>query len=217
LQRDRPVDHAIDRLEVVRRQKDDAAGGPQVRQALPQGMGRGVIKPRERFVEQRESRRVQQRALQRQPLAHPARKRRHGIVCARGEIRVLQRVADGTLDVADAIEPREEAEVLGRGQLLIEIEIVAEETDARAEGRARPSRIVIAVADGPAVRRQQRRGNRQQRALPCAVRPKQGDDLPCAHGQRHAGERAAPAEMARDVRESQAGEVNHAASRSIAA
>jgi len=62
----------IGRLEVVRRHHDDSARVAQTRQTPPQSERRLVVEARERLVEEHESRTMQQRPLERQPLAQAA-------------------------------------------------------------------------------------------------------------------------------------------------
>src|SRR3954469_22577714 len=69
---DGAICHAIDRLEIVGRDQDDATGAPEIDQAGAKRRGRGIVEPGERLVEQDQPWFVQERPLERQPLPHPA-------------------------------------------------------------------------------------------------------------------------------------------------
>ena len=102
----------------------------------------GVVQAGERLVEQHQPRRVQQRALDRQPLAHAARKGRHRIVAAVREAGARERVLDQRPGIAQRRAAREERQVLGGRQLGIDEEIVAEQADPAAQRRPAVARGV---------------------------------------------------------------------------
>ena len=124
-----------------------------------------------------------------------------------GQAGALERRVDQRRRRLEAVEAGEEQQVLGRGQLGIEVEIVASRP-------MRPRSAPLADARRSAPRRstaEQRRGDRQQRRLAGAVRPEQRHDLAGLAAQRHPVERAAAAEMARHVSEAERGEVHESA------
>src|SRR4051812_48296931 len=73
-QRD-PGDQAVGEIEVVRGQKDDGAAGGEGAQPIGDQTDGAIVEAGERLVEQHQPRRMQQRTLERQPLAHAAGKR----------------------------------------------------------------------------------------------------------------------------------------------
>ena len=124
LQHDRAGGNRLDGLEVVRRDQHDAADVPEAGEALPQRRRRGVVQAGEGLVEQHQPRLVQQRALERQPLAHPAREPRHRVVAPRRQAGAIERGVDPALDVSDAVaaarrnagSPPRSARDTGRGR-----------------------------------------------------------------------------------------------------
>ena len=176
-------------------------------QAAHQRMPRRVVEAGERLVEQQQPRAVQQGAFERQALTHPSREPGDRVVGAIGQAGMGKRADHSLARVVEAVQPREELEVLARGQLRIEIQVVAEQAEAGPEPRARRAGVERAVVHLPRRRREQRRQNRQQRRLPCPVRPEQAEDRAGAAGETHAGQRAPPAEVPRDVVDHEAIEV----------
>ena len=79
----------------------------------------------------------------------PREKPEHGIVAPGRQARALERGVDPALDVRHAVHAAEETQVLCRRELRIEVEVVAEQADARAERARRPEARVLAVADRP--------------------------------------------------------------------
>ena len=84
---------------------------------------------------------MQEGAFQRKPLTHATREGRHRLGASVVQGRVRQRRGDDSLDIRDPIEPREECQVLRRGQLRIEIEVVAENTNPRPQSRSSVARV----------------------------------------------------------------------------
>ena len=99
---ERPRQQALGDFEVVRRDDHQAAVALQALSRATSDAADDLIEPRERLVEQQEPRRVDERALERQPLAHAAREAQHLIVGPIGEIRVLERGRHSRIHVADA-------------------------------------------------------------------------------------------------------------------
>ena len=129
----------------------------------------------------------------------PAREAETVIVGAVGEAGRLERRVDAAARV-EAVQRGEEREVLARRQLGVEVQLVGEQADPAPKRRRR--------ARAPAARRSERRRcvgadqrgeHADQRRLAGAVRAEQADDLAGAERQRDVRQRAAPAEMARDV------------------
>ena len=73
---------ALRQIQIVRRQDDQPARAGERAEAAHQRRRRCLVETGKGFVEQQQTRLVQQRTLQRQPLAHAARKSRDGIVRA---------------------------------------------------------------------------------------------------------------------------------------
>ena len=192
------VDQAVGKIQIVCRQHDDGAARGQRTQAVGDDADGAIVEPGERFVEQHEPRPVQQRAFERQPLPHPARKPADRILGTVGEARRLERRVDGRSRI-EAVQLGEERKVLPSRQFRIQMQFMREQPDADAKRRAEPRRRLIAVAHFPARRHGQRRENRDQRRFAGAVRPEQADDVAGRRGKRDARERAAAAEMAGDV------------------
>ena len=94
-------------------------------QPLAQRLPRRLVEPGERLVEQQQPRLVDQRALEREALPHAAREPGHGVVAPLGQAGAIQRGVDAALDVVEGVDLREEAQVLGGGELGIQIEVVA--------------------------------------------------------------------------------------------
>ena len=80
-------DEAVGEIEIVRREDDDGAGRREAAQPVGHDRDGAIVEPGERLVEQHQPRLVQQRALERQPLPHAARERRHLVVAAVGQAR----------------------------------------------------------------------------------------------------------------------------------
>ena len=95
---------------------------------------------------------------------------------------------------------RVERQVLGSGELGVQVKVVADEPDALAERRTGVS-AGVAVCDPSGGWQQERGGNRQQRRLAGAIRPEYSDDLSGFAAQRDATERPSPPVAARDVSE----------------
>jgi hypothetical protein len=98
---------------------------------------------------------------------------------------------------------------------------VAEQPDAAAQVSAGLAGGLLAVADLPRRRIEQRRGNGQQRGLAGAVRAQHRDELSGGAVERNVGQDAPAAEMTGDADEAQRGKVRRwhyaAASSSISA
>ena len=79
--------------------------------------------------------RCSKRAFEREPLPHAARKARHVVVAAVGQAGRLERRRYDRCARIDAVQPREERQVLARGQLGIEVQLVREQADSTAQRR----------------------------------------------------------------------------------
>ncbi len=119
-----------------------------VPQPRDQRRRRGIVEAGERFVEQRQPRVVNQRALERDALPHAAREAADRIVRAIGEARLRRARASPRPTHRLPVQPGEEREVLVRGQFRVEKQIVAEHADAAAQlwtvriaGRCDPNRM----------------------------------------------------------------------------
>ena len=102
----------------MRREHDDGAGRRQVPHAGGHEAGRAVVEAGERLVEQNQARAVQQRALEREALPHPAREARNRFVAAIREIRGFERSL-GARRRIQPVQAGKEGEILARGQLRI--------------------------------------------------------------------------------------------------
>ena len=125
-----PVQEPLGHVEIVRHHDDDAALRTQAAEPLHQSRHRRVVEASERLVEQQQPRLVQQRPLEREPLAHAPRETRDQIVGTGGQPGPLQRIGHARRDAGDAVEAGEELEVLSRGQLGIEMQVVGQESEA---------------------------------------------------------------------------------------
>ena len=88
----------------------------------------------------------------------------------------LERRVDQAARV-EAVQLGEKGEVLARGELGIQVQLVREQADAAPQRRAERARGPVAVAHLAAGRRRERRQHRDQRRLAGAVRAEQADDL----------------------------------------
>jgi hypothetical protein len=86
-----PCDQAVGQIEIVRSHEHHASVCGETAQAIGHETDGLVVEARERFVEQDESRAVKQCALERDALAHAARKARQRIVRAVSKARAFQR------------------------------------------------------------------------------------------------------------------------------
>jgi hypothetical protein len=206
-QHDGPCQHRLDDFEVMGRHDHDAACPPQLVEAADERLRGPIVEPRERLVEEHQPRIVQERAFERQPLAHPARETGNLVVATRRQLGAIERTIDARAGVAKAVQTRVEQEVLGGGQLGVEEEVVSHHPDALTQGRAGPD-IVVTVLHAAGRRRQERRRDREERGLAGAVRAKQPDDLAGLAAQRDAAERPAPAVAARHIGEAERSEVH---------
>src|SRR6185436_7406056 len=107
---------AVRDVKVVRRQDDDPALGRDAAKAARDGRHGTVVESGKRFVEEQQVRPVDQRALETQPLAHPARKAADDVFAAIDESGLFERRGDGSSRI-QAVELCEERDVL-RGRKL---------------------------------------------------------------------------------------------------
>ena len=204
-------DQAVRQIEIVRRQDDERAGGGEPSQALGHERDGAIVEPGERLVEQDDPRSMQQRAFEREPLAHAAREPGHFVAAALRQARRFERLRDDG-DRLDAVQPREELQVLARRQLGIEMELVSEQADAAADLGTRLACQPVAVADDAAGRRHQRGQHADDGGLAGAVGTEQPQNVAGVDGERDARNRPAPAEVTRHVGQLDALEVKaHAA------
>ena len=126
----------------MRRQDDDGAGGGQAPQPVGDDLRGASSRPVNGSSMQHQPRLVQQRALEREPLAHAAREPRHLVVGAIGEAGGGQRAIDRVRARRDRDSCAKNVEVLPGGELGIEVKLVREQADALAQlsaERARPA------------------------------------------------------------------------------
>jgi hypothetical protein len=135
-------------------------------------------------------------------------------VSAIGKAGAGERPVGGVAGLGRSVERREEGEVLAGRQLGIEVHIVAEHVDARAQRGAAGGGIAIAVAHAAGRRPQQRAENREERGLAGAIRSEQTEHTAGARGEGDAGERLSAPEMARDVLDGDFVEVDRGPERS---
>ena len=141
------VEQALGEIEVVGRHDDDGALAAETAEPRDQGLPGCVVESRERLVQEQQPGPMQQRTLEREPLAHPTGEARHQIVSPIVQARRRERLPDPRWRAGQSVEPREELEVLACREFRIEVEIVAEEAQSAAQHRARGPRIERAVAD----------------------------------------------------------------------
>ena len=161
-----------------------------------------VVEARERLVEQHEPRTVHERALEREPLPQPAREARHAIVGAIGSRRAAASAAS-TRDPPDRARRTgapKNSRFSRADEVAVEEQVVAEHADARRAARRRTRarrdcRTHVAATSAASAwtgcraastsrRRSDRTGRRSR---------------PTPHAHRDVRERAAPAEVPRDV------------------
>ena len=99
----------------------DALRGQRV-DLVPEGAPRLGVDARGRLVEQQQLRLVQHAGRKRQALLPAAGQRARQLVLARGEAQPLERLVHHLAQVAQAVEPADELEVLADGQVFIEAE-----------------------------------------------------------------------------------------------
>ena len=108
----------IGEIQIVGREHHDGAARREDAQPIGDEADGPVVEAGERLVEEHEARSVQQRALQREPLPHAARETADRIVRTIGEARRVEGRVDKGARV-EAVELREELQVLPRGQLRV--------------------------------------------------------------------------------------------------
>ena len=181
-QEHRLIEQPVGQVEVVRGQDDDARRRSRsARSRATSAAADASSRPVNGSSSSDQPRLVNQRALERDALPHARAKSSTTGSSARASRPGRRSAPSATRagGVGDAVEPGEERQVLARGQLGIEEEIVAEHADARpqlaaARRRLRSRRRTATV---PAVGPQQRGQHRQHRGLAGAVRPEQAEDL----------------------------------------
>ncbi len=147
---------------------------------------------------------VNQRARQRQPLQHAARERPGGRVPLRlAQPHARQQRGRAAGAVGDAVQAREQRDVLGRRQIAVDAGLVPDVADARARRRAAPQHLA-APADLARAGRHQRRQDAQQRRLAGAVRAQHRRDSPRLEGDVDVGQHPPPAVDLADLRQGQA-------------
>ena len=172
---DRPVDDTVDDLEVVCCDEDDTPPCLQLEQTCDECRSRCIVEAGERFVEQQQAGIVQQRTLQRQALTHAAREALNGIVTTVVQPCALERRLDTSGNLWQLVQTPVERQILFGTQLGIEIEVMADETDALAQCRRRP-RLVVTVTDAACGWGQEGGSNRNQRRLARTVGAQQRDN-----------------------------------------
>ena len=110
----------------------------------------------------------------------PREKLATGSSARSAETRARERRSAAACACGCAVEAGEEREVLARGQLGIEKEVVAEDADAAAQRRAGGAAPMAAVANVAGARPQQRGQDREQRGLAGAVGSEQAENRPAA-------------------------------------
>ena len=91
--------------------------------------------------------------------------------------RVVERIRDTALHIFDAINLCKEAEVLRRRELGIDVEVVSEKAQPRAQRGPRSQALVRAVPHLAAGRRKERGDDGEERGLAGAVRPQKRNRL----------------------------------------
>ena len=102
----------------------DAAGRAQLLQSCNQRHRRRIVEAGKRLIEQQQPWCMQQGALEREPLPHPARKSLNDVVRPVAQRGSFKRSRRRRLGVRHAVQSREEQEILARGQLGIKMKIV---------------------------------------------------------------------------------------------
>ena len=144
---------------------------------------------------------MEQRTLQRQSLAHSTREPLDDVIRPIGQCGASQRLAHPLGRSIQAVQPREELEVLSGRQLGVQLEVVGEKANLCPERCAGLTRRLIPVTHLTCRRLGQRRQQPEQGRLAGTVRSEQPDDLPGRTGQRDVGQRPPTPVDAGDVRD----------------
>jgi hypothetical protein len=156
-----------------------------------------VVEPREGFVEQQHAGLWQQHPLEREPLSHAAGEPLHEVVGAIGEVRPLEGDADSAGDVLDVGQAGEQLEVLARGQLAVQLRLVAEHAD-QAPGRVEA--VGRRIAHAAARRLGQCRQDPEERRLARAIGSEQAEHLAGVPLERDVAQHPASSELPGDAR-----------------
>src|SRR5262245_1901462 len=119
---------------------------------------------------------MQKRSLQRQALAHPARERRDVVVGSIGQAGAVEGGINRVPNV-ETVQLGKESEVLPRGQLWIEVQLVRKQPDPRPQSTTKPSRVVVSVANLTGAGGHERGHHADERGLAGAVRAEEAHDL----------------------------------------
>jgi len=193
------VEKAFGQVQVVRRQDHDRTVLPQAAEACEEDACRGVVQSRKGFVEEHEPRTMDQSAFEGNTLAHASRKASHRIVGSIGQSRMLQGSERGVIRLGDTRQRSEEHEVLARGQLWIKEEIVSENADRCTKRGTSIVEFEGTVADVTRRGPKQRGEDREHCGLARAVRPEKTKHCALQHLEAHVRERAATAEVSREI------------------
>src|SRR5581483_8638449 len=133
-----------------------------------------------RLVEEQQARIVHEDAAEAEPLLHAARERPDPLVPDLPQPEPLEQHADVLAPVGDAVEPREEPEVLERRQLAVDERLVPEVADRAPVGEAQLARR----------RRGEPREDPQERRLARAVRSRDEQEAAAVEVDVETGEHA---------------------------
>src|SRR5438132_6938666 len=133
---DRVINRRGGRVEVVCRHDDDRAVAAKRAKPLEKQRRGFLVEACERLIEKRETRGMEQRALECQPLSHAPRIRSNPIVGAFLEPRVTERGGDARVAIRQSIQPPIKLKVFSRRKVVVEKLVVAEHADARTQAVA---------------------------------------------------------------------------------
>ena len=112
--------------------------GGEIVDVLPEIAPRLRVDARGRLVEEQELRLVQEARGERQPLLPAARQRARELVAARRQPQALERSIHGVAPVRHGVHARDEVEVLGDRQVLVEAEALGHVADLALDGARHP-------------------------------------------------------------------------------
>ena len=166
-----------------------AAARLEGQQELVQPLPAAPVEPGEGLVEQQQPGLGQEHARQPEPALHAGRERAHALVRDRVELHLGQRGAEPGRRGVTAAHRLPEAQVLARGQVLVDVGAVRDHADAAARTRSGSRRASIAAHPERARRRAQERGeDAEQRGLAGAVGAEEGQALARGEREGHAVE-----------------------------
>ena len=185
-QRDAVTD-ALHPLEQMRRQQNRYALGLEAADDAEEFGGGVRIEPRRRFVEDRDLRALHQNFGKPEPLPHAARKGADAFVGEIGKPDPVERFGDPLLALGEpkADQPRGVAQIVGRGEIVVEADGIGQIADAPLDRERLARRIEAEHADLALRYVGQPEQHQDGGRLAGAVRAEQTEDFPAPDGERY--------------------------------